>query len=234
MIRGQIAIVTGAGRGIGRAIARRLAAAGAAVVVAARNEDELDDTQRIIGRAGGRCLAVRADVSTEEGVERLFEEAVTAFERVDVLVNNAGSAPMASLDAMEPRAFDALVEINIRAVFLCCRAAWQRMAPSGGGTIVNISSVAATDPFPGLAAYGGTKAFVNTFSQALDREGAPLGIRVFCVAPGAVETQMLRGIFPDFPADKTLSADDVAAFVESLLLPAARPSAGQVLTIRKS
>jgi 3-oxoacyl-[acyl-carrier protein] reductase len=233
MLKGKTAIVTGAGRGIGKAIARRFAAADANVVIAARNEKELNETKRLISGAGGNCLAIAADVTLAADVEKLVDEAYRAFGRIDAMVNNAGIAPRAEIDALEPDQFDAIVAINIRAVYLCCRAAWPRLAESRGA-IVNISSVAALDPFPGFAAYGASKAFVNTFSKALAAEGRPLGIRVFCVAPGAVETQMLRTPFPDFPADQTLSPDQVAALVEWLLSPTAEHVSGQVITINRS
>ncbi len=234
MLNGRTIIVTGAGRGIGRAIARRFGASRANVVAVARNERELDETRRMVERDGSRCLAVRADVSRTEDVDRVVEEAVEAFARIDGLVNNAGLAALSSIDALEPEQFDTLVASNIRSVFLCCRAVWPNMRESGGGVIVNVSSLAADDPFPGFAAYGATKAFVNTFSQALHAEGAPAGIRVYCVAPGAVDTQMLRGPFPDYPAERTLDPDDVAVLIESLFAPAARHVGGQPIRIRRT
>ncbi len=230
MLKGKTVIVTGAGRGIGRAIARRLSAAGANVAIAARSERELNETRRLIAR---ECLAVTADLTQTEDVDRLIDEAVAAYGRLDGLINNAGVAPCGPIESLEPDQFDDLVAINIRAVYLCCRAAWSKMAESGGGVIVNMSSLAAEDPFPGFAAYGGTKAFVNLFSQALHAEGHPQNIRVYCVAPGAVETQMLRGPFPDFPADKALDADEVATLVESLFSPAAKHIGGQPIRIRR-
>jgi len=231
MLSGKTIIVTGAGRGIGRAIARRLAAARASVVLAARKERELEETRRLIP---GNCLAVSADLTRADEVDRLIDESLTAFGRIDGLVNNAGVAPCSPIESFEPDQFDALVAINIRAVYLCCRAVWSRMAESGGGVIVNMSSLAAEDPFPGFAAYGGTKAFVNLFSQALHNEGHSRNIRVYCVLPGAVETQMLRGPFPDFPAEKALDADEVAALVEMLFSPAAAHIGGQPIRIRRS
>lgn len=230
MMNGKSVIVTGAGRGIGRAIARRLSAAGANVAIAARNERELNETRRLASR---ECLAVAADLTKADEVDRLVEETINAFGRIDGLINNAGIAPCGPIESLEPDQFDDLVAINIRAVYLCCRAVWPRMAESGGGVIVNMSSLAAEDPFPGFAAYGGTKAFVNLFSQALHAEGHPRNIRVYCVAPGAVETQMLRGPFPDFPAEKALDADEVAALVEMLFTPAAHHIAGQPIRIRR-
>lgn len=232
-LRGRTAIVTGAGRGIGRAIARRLAASGASVAVASRTAEQLHETQKCIERDGGRVLSVVADVAQESDVERLFAETKEVLGPAQILVNNAGIAPLAKIEEMEPSMFDAIVRTNIRSVYLCTRAAWEGMASRGEGAIVNIASVAAYDPFPGLAAYGAAKAFVTTYTRALAEEGRPHGIRVFGVAPGAVETVMLRGAFPDFPDDQVLQPDDVASLVELLLMPGARYSSGQTITIRK-
>src|SRR5262249_60697403 len=111
----------------------------------------------------------------------------------------AGVAPRVPFHAMEPEQFDTLIATNIRSVFLCCRAIWPVMARGGGGVIVNISSLAGDDPFPGFAAYGGTKAFVNVFSQALSDEGAPEAIPVSCGGPGACSTPVLPGHLPQLP-----------------------------------
>ena len=232
-IKGRTAIVTGAGRGIGRAIALRLAAAGTKVAIVSRTLDQLNETRQLIERSGGRALAVVADITKVDDVSRLVEETRSAFGGVDILVNCAGFASVATIEHMEPAVFDALVATNVRAVFLCCRQVWPFMAKSGSGAIVNISSVAAYDPFPGLGAYGATKAFVNAYTKALADEGKPLGIRVYGVAPGAVETDMLRSSFPDYPANQTLDPDDVAALVETLLSPACTHISGQTLVIKK-
>jgi len=233
-LKGKTAIVTGAGRGIGRAIARRFGAAGAKVALASRSADQLDETRRLIERGGGRVLALPSDVSKAEDVERLVSETQSRFGGIDVLVNNAGTAPLATIDLMEPHVFDKIIATNVRTVYLCSRGVWQVMAIGGGGAIVNISSVSAYDPFPGFAAYGAAKAFVNTYTKALATEGKSCGIRVFGVAPGAVETDMLRGTFPDFPADETLEPDDVAAFVETLLSPGCRHISGETIVIKKA
>lgn len=233
-IKGKTAIVTGAGRGIGRAVARRLAAAGANVAIASRTLEQLSETQKLIERAGGRVLAEVADVTCAEDVERLVDETQAAFGTVSILVNNAGLATVATLEQLEPPEFEKLIAANIRSVYLCCRAVWPIMASAGGGTIINISSVAAFDPFPGLGTYGAAKAFVNTFTKALAEEGRPQGIRVYGVAPGAVETDMLRGSFPDYPADQTLQPDEVAALVETLLSPACAHISGQTIVIKKN
>lgn len=233
-IRGKTAIVTGAGRGIGRAIALRLAASGANVAIVSRTLDQLNETRQHIERSGGRALAVVADITQGDEVSRLVEETQSAFGGVDILVNCAGFVSVATIEHMEPAVFDALVATNVRAIFLCCREVWPIMAKAGSGAIVNISSVAAYDPFPGLGAYGATKAFVNAYTKALADEGKPLGIRVYGVAPGAVETDMLRGSFPDFPADQTLQPDEIAALVETLLSPACTHVSGQTIVIKKN
>jgi len=232
-IKGKTAIVTGAGRGIGRAIARRLAVAGANVVLASRTQAQLDETCRMIERAGGKVMAVSADISKPEDVERMVDEANSVFGGINVLVNNAGLASLATIDQMEPEVFDQIIAMNIRTVFLCTRAVWPIMAEQDGGIIVNISSMSAYDPYPGFAAYGAAKAFVVTYTRALAAEGKSHGIRVYGIAPGAVETEMLRGAFPSFPAEKALQPDDVAAFVELLLEPACRYVSGQTMVVRK-
>ena len=234
-LKGKTAIVTGAGRGIGRAIARRLSIAGADVVIASQTEEHLEQTRRMIERAGGSVLAVQTDVTKPDDVERLVEEVQERFGRIDVLVNNAGVAPVAPITDMEPHIFDRIIAVNVRAVYLCSRAVWPIMADGEGGTIVNLSSMAAFDPFPGFAAYGAAKAFINAYTKALAAEGGPVGIRVYAVAPGAVETDMLRAAFPDFPAEKALQPDDVAAIIENLLSPACRHVAsGQTITVSKT
>lgn len=230
-LHGKAVIVTGAGRGIGRAIARRMAAHGANVVIISRTADQLDETRRLIERSGGRALALNADVTEPSDVEKIVEETSEVFGPVRVLVNNAGAAPPGLIEDMEPGQFDHILQTNVRSVYLCSRAVWPTMRENGGGVIVNIASLAAFDPFPGFAAYGASKAFVVAYTKSLAKEGVPFGIRVHGVAPGAVETTMLRGAFPDFPAEKALSPDDIAAVVETVSSPVYRYSSGQTVTV---
>ncbi len=232
-LKGKTVLVTGAGRGIGRAIARRFAAAGANVAATARTQAQLEETRSLIERANGAVLAVLADVSQIDDVQRLVDEAQSTFGSIDILVNNAGFASLATIDQMEPHVFDQIVAVNIRTVYLCSRAVWPVMSANGGGVIVNVSSVAAYDPFPGFAAYGAAKAFVVAYTRALAAEGIASGIRVYGVAPGAVETEMLRGAFPGFPAEKTLQPDEVAALVETLAGPSCRHLSGQTIVMKK-
>jgi NAD(P)-dependent dehydrogenase (short-subunit alcohol dehydrogenase family) len=231
-LQGKCCIVTGAGRGIGRAIASRLTAAGANVLAGARTAADLDQTVAATRSNSGKCAGQVADVTDRPQVERLIARARSEFGRIDVLINNAGLAPLSPIASMSDDAFAACNAVNINAVFYACRAAWPDLTTSRG-CIINVSSVASVDPFPGFAVYGAAKAWVNLFTQAIAAEGKPVGIRAFAVAPGAVETAMLRGAFPDFPADQTLSPDDVAGLVEALLDERCRYASGQTILIRK-
>lgn len=232
-LKGKTAIVTGAGRGIGRAIAKRLGAAGARIVLTSRTSQQLEDTRLMIERGGGSALAVPCDVTDADAVERLIARTREVFGDIHVLVNNAGAAPLATIEEMEPDVFDRIIASNVRNVYLCSRGVWPVMVVAGGGIIVNISSVAAYDAFPGFAAYGAAKAFVVAYTKSLAVEGRSCGIRVYGVAPGAVETDMLRGALPDFPAEQALEPDEVAAMVELLFSSACQYSSGQTIIVAK-
>ncbi|NOT02101.1 MAG: SDR family oxidoreductase [Phycisphaerales bacterium] len=228
------AIVTGGGRGIGRAICHRLAADGARVVAVARSRDELDETKRLVERHGGTCLTVRADVSQVDEMNAAVDETVRQFGAVDILVNNAGTAPRADVDAFGIDTFDAMIGVNVSAPFYAVRAVWPIMKQRRQGIIINISSVAAVDPFPGFAVYGATKAYIEGLTRGLAKEGRPLGIRVYGVGPGAVDTVMLRGPFPDFPDDQCLQPDDIAEVVHLMTQPVCRHAVGQTIYVTRS
>ncbi len=226
-------VITGASRGIGLATALRFAAAGWNVVAVARGQAGLDGAAGRIAEAGGQCLPVAADVGVPAEARRVVFAAKERFGRLDVLVNNAGVAPLAAVDELEPEQFERTWAVNVAAVFNTTQAAWSLMKGQGGGVIVNISSLASVDPFRGFAVYGASKAWVNLFTQAVAAEGRTHNIRVFAVAPGAVETELMRSAFPDFPSDRTLTPDQVAAVVFSLCDPALSPCSGQTVFVRK-
>lgn len=229
-LTGKVAIVTGAGRGIGRAIALRLTKAGVPVLAAARTAADLNQTASLAAGHPGRCVGMAADLTRSDEVNALVARARSEFGRLDILINNAGLAPVSPVETMSDEVFHQLGAINMDAVFYTCRAAWADLRATRG-TIINISSLAAFDPFPGFAAYGASKAWVNLFSKALAAEGKSVGIKVFAVAPGAVATEMLRQAFPEFPADKTLQPDDIAGMVELLLDDRCNHSTGQVVMV---
>lgn len=228
----SVVVVTGGGRGIGRAVCERFAVDGAWIVAASRSADELEATSEAVERAGGRCHAEQTDVSRPDEIDRLISSTIGRFERVDVLVNNAGVAEICGIEELAPSAFERILAVNVEAVYRACRAVWPIMRAQKGGVIVNVSSVASVDPFPGFAAYGASKAWVNAWTKALADEGRQVGIRVFAVAPGAVETQMLRNALPDFPADQALQPADIADVVHALAQPACRYATGQTVFVR--
>ncbi|MEK6674748.1 MAG: SDR family oxidoreductase [Planctomycetota bacterium] len=229
-----VVIVTGGGRGIGRAVCTRFASAGAQVIAAARTVAELDETCRTIQSSGGRCEACATDVCSPDDIDALIDRTRQRFGRIDVLVNNAGIAPQSAIEELDEALFDLIWLVNVKAIYRTCRAVWPVMRSQGAGVIVNISSMASVDPFPGFAAYGSAKMWVNSWTKALAEEGRGVGIRVFSVAPGAVETRMLRDPFPTFPKDQALQPDDVASMVFALAQPECRYATGQTIFVRKS
>jgi NAD(P)-dependent dehydrogenase (short-subunit alcohol dehydrogenase family) len=228
----RVAVVTGAGSGIGRAIAEALARSGHRVVATGRTESKLAETRAAIESAGGACAVVPADVGDRTAVDRLFGEVRASGGRLDVLVNNAALATSAGIDTMELPAFEQMLQVNTAGVVYCCRAAWP-LLKSARGVIVNIGSMAALDPFPGLALYGATKAFVTLLTKGLAAEGKPHGVRVFGVGPGAVETEMLRATCPDVPADQCLAPSAVADLVVALTTEPFAHSSGQTVYIQR-
>jgi NAD(P)-dependent dehydrogenase (short-subunit alcohol dehydrogenase family) len=226
-------VITGGSRGIGLAIAERMARAGFQIVISGRTEADLDAAVERIGAAGTECAAITADVGIPAEAREVIRAAHERFGRIDVLVNNAGVAPLIPVAEMAPADFDQVTHVNINGIFHATQAVWPIMQAQGAGVIVNISSMAAADPFPGFAVYGASKAWVNTFTKALAGEGKAAGIRVFAVAPGAVETGLMRQRFPDFPPEQALAPDDVAQVVEALCDDRMHAAVGETIFVRK-
>lgn len=231
-LTGQVAIVTGASRGIGRAAAVAFAAEGASVVLAARNTGALDANVAEIVAAGGRALAVPTDVADEASVASLFARAEEMFGPVTTLVNAAGAVAHRPFAEMDIATWDAVLNTNLRGTFLCCRAAFQTMPAHGGGIIVNFSSLSGVpkvEKFPGLSAYVVSKFGVAGLSEILAVEGRPLNIRVIAVSPGAVDTEMLRQAAPQLKAGMT--PEQMARILVFLVGPDAAPLAGTNLEL---
>ena len=229
----QVAIVTGGGSGIGRAICLRLAAAGAHVVAASRTQAQLTQTKAKIESAGGMCTTIPTDVSVPDEVTHLVKTAMSKLGRIDTLVNCAGVAPMSPIEEFEDLVFTSVTGVNMAAVFYTTKRVWPIMRHQGGGTIVNISSQFSQNPPPGFAVYGASKAWINTFTQAMADEGRKHKIHVFAIAPGAVETETLRGALPDFPKHKTLQPADVAEMVYAMTRGHCAYATGQTIFMRK-
>lgn len=214
-MEGPVALVTGAGSGIGRATGILLAERGYRVALVGRREAALRETASLLKMVEGRTLIIAADVGSWEQSQRAVHDAVQRFGGLDVLVNNAGFAPAATIDQtteeMARRAFD----VNTLGPMAAVVAAWPTFERQRRGCVVNVSSMATIDPFPTLFAYAAAKAGVNLIARSVANQGRNIGVRGFAVAPGAVETPMLRGIVGEdlLPESMTLRPERVAAVI---------------------
>jgi 3-oxoacyl-[acyl-carrier protein] reductase len=215
---GRVALVTGGSRGIGYAIAASLAARGAAVAITGRTAGDLERAREALGDG---VLAVQADVRDAADASRAVDLAVQHFGGLDVLVNNAGIGLFGHVAEMSLEDWRAVFDTNLHGVFYACRAALPHLRRRGGGWVVNISSLAGSNPFGGGAAYCASKAGLNAFSEALMQEVRHEGIRVSCIAPGSVATGF-SGRGDQGTADWKVQPDDVAQVVLDLLLMPAR------------
>ena len=225
-LAGRLAVVTGASRGIGAATAEAIAAAGAHVILAARDREALDAVARRIADAGGEATAVPTDVSHARDVERLFA-GVEAAGPVAALVCAAGVLTRAPFADTTSDTWDQTLAVNLTGSFLCARAAFTAMQSAGGGRIVTIASLSgvyATEKFPGLIAYNVSKYGVIGLTEGIAVEGKPHGISAICVSPGAVDTQMLREANPDLRPG--LTPADVAELIVALLDSPLAPASG--------
>ena len=194
-LNGKVAIITGAGRGIGRAIAHRFSREGASVALAARTAAQIEQVAADIEANGGLALPVWCDVSSEDDVERLVENTVERFGRIDILVNNAGiNLPPIDLTETEPVAWRHIVDVNLNGAFLCTRAVLPQMKERGSGVVLNISSVGGRRGAAGRGPYRASKAALINLTETIAAEGADYGVRAVCLCPGGVDTDMMRQI----------------------------------------
>ena len=205
-IQRKVVLITGAGRGVGRATALRFAQAGARVVLFGHTPQNLAEVAARIREEGGDALDLAGDVALEADVQGVFQQALEAYGRVDILINCAGVVAVKPFLEMDTQTWDRVLAVNLRGTFLCCQQAFKVMAEQQGGVILNISSlsgVKGVEKFPGLSAYNVSKAGVASLTEILAVEGKPLNIRVAAVSPGAVDTEMLRQAAPHLKADMT-------------------------------
>jgi 3-oxoacyl-[acyl-carrier protein] reductase len=225
---GQVAVVTGAGRGIGASIARRLAELGATVVLCGRTRGPLDSTAAAISQAGGKTDVVACDVSDLHSVESLAAHVDKSFGRVDILVNNAGvGAFKEPLHQMSPESWEKVLNTNLRGVYYCIRSFAPMMIKARNGHIVNISSLAGKNALPNGAAYAASKWGLNGLSHSVAEELRTYNIRVSVVCPGSVHTELSPHEGKD-PA-KMLQPDDVAHVVAMLVTQAPQSFVSEVL-----
>ncbi|MEM9065967.1 MAG: SDR family oxidoreductase [Planctomycetota bacterium] len=216
------AIITGGGSGIGLETARLLVADGYRVMLVGRRADVLETATAELGDA---ALSLSADLSDPAAPERIAAESRKRFGRLDALVNNAGWSPLTPLVELMPETIEAIYRVNVIGPTLLARACWANLASATritgrpGPCIVGVSSYATVDPFAGLGVYACAKAGINLLAKACRNEGAEFELRAFSVAPGAVETELLRSIADEstVPQDKTLAPIDVAQVIAACI-----------------
>jgi 3-oxoacyl-[acyl-carrier protein] reductase len=235
----RVAIVTGGGRGIGRAIALKLAGAGATVVVSDILEKEAEAVAEEIKVAGGQSLAVLADVSQAADVARLVEETLAAYGKIDILVNNAGIARDQLLVRMSEEDWDKVLDVDLKSVYLCSKAVLRHMLKQRWGRVINLASIAGLVGNPGQANYSAAKAGVIGFTRTVAREVGSHGVTVNAIAPGFIETDMTRQMKEErrqeikkhIPLDRFGTPGDVAEAVAFLASEEAGYITGQVLSV---
>jgi 7-alpha-hydroxysteroid dehydrogenase len=237
---GRTAIVTGAGKGIGRAIALAFADAGADVVVAARTPADIDDTANEVRKRGRRALAVPCDVMKREDLERVVARTLEEFGRIDVLVNNAGGSPPKAALRTSEREFETAFRFNVTTAFVLTRLAVSKMVETtGGGSVINISSVAGRENAAGFVAYGTAKAALSFMTQELAQDFAPR-VRVNAIAVGSVETDALQTVLtPQIkqtmisltPLARLGRVEDIAACALYLASPASSYVTGEIVGV---
>ncbi len=239
-LKGKVAIITGASSGIGLAIGKAFARVGASVVLAARREALLAAAVAEIESGGGRALAVAADVTREDDVQRLFERTAYHFGPVDILVNNAGVFTGAPTDELSAETWRQVVEINLTGAFLCSREALRVMKGRRQGRIINMGSISAKAPRPHSIAYTSTKFALEGMTRSLALDGRPFGITASIVHPGNTETQIWDGKEELAHAEGVMKPDDLAQvfvtvatmpegvnLLESVILPITMPFLGR-------
>lgn len=214
-----VAIITGAGSGIGAAVARQLLSLGWRVVLAGRSETKLRQTSEELLAGGpsleGSVRCVPTDVADAGSVSALIREADSTFGRIDALINNAGEAFLAPIEKTGPAELQRSYAVNALGPAYAIHAAWPVFARQKSGRIINTSTKGTIDPFPGFFAYAAAKSAVNSMARSCAKEGARLGVKAFAVAPGAVETGMLRSMWSpqQLKPETCLSPDDVARVI---------------------
>lgn len=206
-LQDKVAVVTGSSSGIGKAIALRFGQEGAKVVVTARRMNLCEQTVEQIKDNGGEAWAIRTDVTEEQEVEALIQETVARYGRLDILVNNAGIFGGGRLAETRTRAFDDVMNVNLRSTFFCCRAGFRQMKQQGGGVILNMSSVAGVQAWSGTGTYSASKHGIMALTKALSDEGRPFHIKVSAICPGAVADELV-----DAPHEAILRSEKIDPF----------------------
>jgi 2-deoxy-D-gluconate 3-dehydrogenase len=238
-LAGKVAVVTGASRGLGRAIAVALAAAGADVAVAARAKAELEESAHQVERQGARALALTTDVTSYAAVEQLMARTVDGLGRLDIVVNNAGIAKVAPLAEASLEDWQAILDVNLSGVFFGCRAAAPYLIRQQAGKVINLSSVLAAVALPGYTMYAATKGAIISLTRTLAVEWARHDIQVNAIAPGWFVTEMNEAAFADpriherltrdIPARRTGRLEEIGPLAVYLASPGSQFMTGQTI-----
>ena len=197
-LKNKVALITGASKGIGEAIALTLAAHGAKVVINSRKQEEIDKVANMIRSAGGECLAIAGNAGEVATCKSLIDQTVKRYGGLDILVNNAASNPSyGPIVESEEWAYDKIMSVNVKAPFELSRYAYPEMKKRGGGSVINMSSIASHTPDPGLGLYSVSKAALNMLTKVMAKEWGPDNIRVNAICPGLIKTKFSQAIWQD-------------------------------------
>jgi len=233
-LKNQVALVTGASRGMGRSISLALAEAGAHVILAARNEDRLQKVKQEIIVKGGLATPLKTDISVEQEIISLFETIKENCGRLDIVVNNAGIGIWGKLVDFAIEDFDKLINVNLRSMYICCQQALKMMIPAGSGFIINLSSVVGFKGYVNQSAYTATKHGVMGLTKSLAAEVQEHGISVSAILPGGVDTDFIGAARPDLDRSILIPPEDIAKTVLFMLSLSDRTMVDQIYIRRRT
>lgn len=226
-LKHHVALVTGGGRGIGKATCLALAREGANIIVTARSKDEIEHVREEVENIGPESLAISADIRNETDVRDMVSKSIERFGKVDILINNAGAAVRKPLVETSEEEFDTVMGVNVRGLFLCTKYVLPHMLEKGSGKIINISSGAGKTGIGQLSVYSASKFAVIGLTESVAQEVAGK-VGVYAVCPGSVDTGMYRSLYGDVPS---LKPEDVASRIVGICLPGSRVSSGSCVTV---
>ena len=231
-----VAIVTGAGSGIGQATTMALSQAGYSVALIGRDGRKLAETAqraRLIAKPAAQMFPIICDITEEKACAGVVHEAIKRWGRIDAVANVAGVAPLMSLDKIKPADWRSCIDTNLSAIVYMTTAVWPEFRRRKSGVIVNVSSMASVDPFPEFSIYAAAKAGVNMFTRCTAQEAQAFGAKAVCVAPGAVNTPMLRALWDEskLPNDRTLAPSDVASVIVGCITGSRKFVSGETILL---